>query len=151
MSQTELLNSQSELINESVACADYDSEGISSEEASGWEDQATLLFEKFWAEIYVVFNVCELGGVNSHHHVHGCVCSNWGQSPDSRELLECISWGSLKLGLHCSKVSISDLLKDTRKGCLDQRSRVQLDHSMLMQVLNYIIKVATVIVDNGPA
>ena len=47
MSQAELLNSQSELINESVACADYDSEGISSEEASGWEDQATLLFEKF--------------------------------------------------------------------------------------------------------
>ena len=131
--------------------ADDHAEEILLEEARGGEGKAVLLGQKLSTELDIVLDILELFNVDAHHHVHGCAASDRSHTSDGAESAERGLRAGCQLLLHVLEVRIGDLFEDSGESMLDKRIGVQLNHRVHTHALDYIGKVALVVVDDAPA
>lgn len=131
--------------------ADDHAEEALGEEAGGGEHEAALLVEQLLGEVHVVLNVEELLQLDLNHHVHGGLGPNGRDAADALQVLEGEVGRGLQLLLHVDEVRVRHFLEDARECVLDDGRGVQLDHLVLVDVLQHVVEVPVVVVDDQPA
>lgn len=151
MRSTESLEPVCKGINSLDLHAQYDPKHVLLIEACAGEGKRILLGEELLDKVDIVFNSVEVVDVDPHHHVHCSTAFNRNHSGNLGEAFECDFAGSLEHSLHICEVTLWHLFQDAGQCCLDQRARVQYDHGLEAQIVDYFVEVALMVVNNGPA
>ena len=125
----------SEVVDHLLARADCQSEAVLGEEALRWEDHAVLVGEKLLAEVDIVGDTLENLRVKHTEQVHSGLCLHRSDTLDLANSFVGVSRCLTELALQILKERFRNGLEDLRKSSLDQRSWVQLDHSVLAKVV----------------